>query len=649
MGWRDISNVAVHTADAVKTSISSLQAAWRPTDEPTRSWAAQLFDLEERDLGFAEISDANLDVKAILHQYEAAYKHVRDTLSDHDVMFLRDALNDVHMRVHLCYKLLLTQLALVTTSGESIPQSMRPATEERDGKKKTAFQRVLLYVLDTLKFYGYRRCGDACYWELKTPDNIDTHAFDQVCTIAEFVQKVCGQDEASDMWDDFFSLKCSIGDDTVKQLMRTTDARFPELKANRYLFSFRNGLYNAEQCWGGIFFEWANKENWEKHADECNANAVEKGLDQVTWYVEARAPTRADVAIKYFNCDFPVEYMGRDPSEIPTDEIERILNAQGYEEWIELKWIYGFLGRNLFPIGIKDKWQKIMFVLGESGSGKSTICNAMRRVWPASDVASLGHEDKFQLMSMYKKLHWQCTEVRRDHPKFLIEHVGDVQDMWAGGDVPVAIKGGEQKTVTWTSHGMLCGNEVMKARDARGSIVRRLFMVNFDNIIDGAQLDPHLDDKIFANMGHFILKINKAYSEITNDNCDVQDIVLMMGAKFQMYRDDVVCRVDSAHRFFTERLSCGIVHYTDLNYSAYNDIYMKWNDFTSAFNRFLEQNGLPRQPIDDDTFKRTFYKNCMKIVNTELPYENQASVKSKWLLGVGYRDVWDDREISGGE
>lgn len=640
MPWRDIGNVNAITPETFGALMASLEAAWAPPPDPSRAWAAALFDMEERDVDFAEVSDANLEVKKILQQYEAWFLQLREELDDGVAVRHRDMLNDVRTRAHLCNTLLLTQAAIVVHDGDCIPQSMRPATEERDTKKKTAFQRVLLYVLDTLKFYGYRRCGESCFWELKTADNKTTHAYEERCTIAEFVQKVCAEDDASEMWDDFFSCKCSIGDDIVKQLMRSSDGRFPELKPDRYLFSFRNGLYNAAHYEGGVFYPW--DEDWGDVAQHWHQLAVRKGLNRHRHYVQPLPPTRADVAIKFFDCDFPVEHLGSKTEDIPTPELDCILDAQGFTQWVEKKWIYGFLGRNIYPIGVKEKWQKVLFILGESGSGKSTICNAQRKVWPAHEVASLGHEDKFQLQSMYDKLHWQCTEVRRDHPKFLIEHTGDAQDMWAGGDVPVAFKGGKQKTVTWTSHGILCGNEVMKARDSRGSVARRLFMVNFEKIIDGSQLDPHLDDKIFANMGHFILKTNRAYSDIACSNADVLDIVLKMPAKFQGYRDDVVDRVDTAFRFFTERSSCNLVHFSDISATARpNDVYMKWTDFISCYTRFLEQNGLPRQATDRDTFKRVMHKNNMKVVDAALPYDNQPSVKGRWIMGIGFRDVWE--------
>ena len=273
MDWRGIEDVDDPSVHELTQMLHSLRVAWAPPADAS-AWARQMLDLDESGpVQLSDITDATARVGDVLRRIEGAFERVRDTADepwdDMEALQLRDAIDVALQRVHLCKTLLSVEAVLTSTA--PVPQSLRSDTGAQQSTKKTPFQRTLLYVLDRLEFHRYRRVDDLCYREVYTEDGVASHAYEEVCSIMEFVQKACSKDNAPEQWDDLFASKCSIGDDIVKQLQRGVDHEFPELKPNRYLFSFRNGLYATDQH---VFYAWAERDRWQRHAAELDGRAL---------------------------------------------------------------------------------------------------------------------------------------------------------------------------------------------------------------------------------------------------------------------------------------------------------------------------------------------------------------------------------------
>ena len=429
--------------------------------------------------------------------------------TDDESAHYREMLSATRQRVHLVKHLIMYYIALDEAT-PTLPAMMRVEGEEP--ARKTPFQRTLLHVLEQLSLHGYRRVGDHCFEE-ETIDidgqTVYTHAYREVESIMSFVQRVCNKDEFPTQWDDLMANRTGIGDDIVKQLQRGVDAEFPELVANRYVFSFRNGLYCADQH---VFYPWNSRARWADVARAENARrAAEDEESECPFPRPAEAPTRATVALKYFATDFPESEMSSGVN-IAMPETDRILDTQRLHA-DTVYWTYAFLGRLLYPVKAADDWQRILFLKGVAGSGKSTFCNAVRNLFPPHVVGQIGHEDKFMLQAIYDKLLFICPEVRRDSPAFFTTQQGDFQSMVSGEGVSVAAKFKEAKTVEWRSQGLLCGNQMPGVSDAAGSINRRLMMILFDHPIPGKDLDPQLERKISANAGRLLLKMNVCFHD----------------------------------------------------------------------------------------------------------------------------------------
>jgi hypothetical protein len=122
-------------------------------------------------------------------------------------------------------------------------------------------------------------------------------------------------------------------------------------------------------------------------------------------------------------------------------------------------------------------------------------------------VLSNNIETKFGLSGIYEALIYLCYEVKKD---FQLDQ-GEMQSMISGEPISIAIKNQDPKSITWGSHGFFMGNELPRWVDNSGSISRRIVLALFgQRVTDG---DPKLFEKLQAEMGNIIVKINRAYRE----------------------------------------------------------------------------------------------------------------------------------------
>jgi hypothetical protein len=172
-------------------------------------------------------------------------------------------------------------------------------------------------------------------------------------------------------------------------------------------------------------------------------------------------------------------------------------------------WIYVFMGRMIYEIGEHDTWQAIMFLKGKAGTGKSTLGKVLSFLYNPLDVGVLSNniEAKFGLSGLVDKLIYICFEVKRD---FKLDQ-GEMQSMITGEPIGIATKQKDPRSVIWKIHGMLMGNEFPAWTNNSGSIGRRIITVLFDEVV--TEGDPRLFDKLQAEMGNIIVKINRAYRE----------------------------------------------------------------------------------------------------------------------------------------
>lgn len=349
-----------------------------------------------------------------------------------------------------------------------------PAVWAADGL--VPYQKLIMHVLAYLARQGLRRCGTDCYGELMLGRQ-RTCYWEKRATLLECVYDAVSKETNFDLWSVLTgSRDCAKA--IVGYLSCSQDVEFPVLEVNRYLFSFRNGVYNIQK---NIFLTFEEAE----HA----------------------------VSARFFDHTFRPEFLEVPVDEIPTPAFDSIFEYQGYDAET-LRWATAMCGRLLYPVGDLDNWQVQFFLLGVAGSGKSTVANLVRWLFPPHQVGTLSSnaEPRFALSALYSKLIYVCSEVKAD---FKLSQA-DWQCMVSAEEVQVAIKHAVAVGVRWRVPGLLCGNELPGWLDAMGSVNRRLLVFEFERKVQDG--DMHLFSRLKGEVDAFLCKASRSYIELARQH-----------------------------------------------------------------------------------------------------------------------------------
>lgn len=346
-----------------------------------------------------------------------------------------------------------------------------PAVWAADGL--VPYQKLIMHVLAYLARQGLRRCGTDCYGELMLGRQ-RTCYWEKRATLLEAVYDAVDKETNFDLWSVLTgSRDCARA--IVGYLSCSQDVEFPVLEVNRYLFSFRNGLYDISK---NLFVSF----------DDAGDDAV---------------------SARFFDHTFRPEFLEVPVAEIPTPCFDGIFEYQGYDAET-LAWATAMCGRLLFPTAEHDNWQVQFYLLGVAGSGKSTLANLVRWLFPPHQVGTLSSnaEPKFALSALYSKLIYVCSEVKSD---FKLSQA-DWQCMVSAEEVQVAIKHAVAVGVRWRVPGLLCGNELPGWLDAMGSVNRRLLVFEFERKVQEG--DMHLFSRLKGEVDAFLCKASRGYLEL---------------------------------------------------------------------------------------------------------------------------------------
>jgi hypothetical protein len=537
----------------------------------------------------------------------------------------------------------------------------------------TPFQQVLLYVLDQLYERGYRHVGEALYEEVTTKEGHGTHAYCEVkdmngkpMDVRAFVLDVCSKEKAPEM----FMLLTSSKNDNINQVAQYVkvcrDRECPELIPNREVIAFRNGLYFTGQ---DMVYLYKDKARWPQQAEEEYERRSERlftiemkdgskhdmTVNESPVFDKPRAPRRSDVAMKYHDCDLPEERYDM-PMCISTPEIEQILDSQNLDDDTKY-WLYAFLGRCLHEVGKngKDQWQVIPFIKGVAGCGKSTLLSLLKKIFPAHLVAAMSAnaEEKFGWSAACDMYLWMCSEVR--HKCSWAQ--GEFQSIVSAEDVPVAAKYKNPRTVAWSTPGILAGNEVFDLSDAAGSIRRRIVVWECNNPVPPDASDPQLGAKAEANLGAFVLKINRMYMMLAflNGHRDIWTKGVLPPT-LHSFKDKMKYQIDPLAHFMHDRKNqriddfwsafcrakqqylAGEIREKPSLHELSKGFLMKFSDFAERYQTFRKQQGHKEMPIGStDPYKLVFSESRFMLLRENAREDagrNGNLIVGTYLMGL---------------
>lgn len=459
-------------------------------------------------------------------------------------------------------------------------------------------QKLLYKVIDFLDRSQYRRVNETCYEEIRV-NGYGTHAWKPRCTIMETINTFCN------MITDFGNWKLLTSSrDLDKQindhLLRTMDPRFPILKKDRNVFSFRNGIYFS-YCEGytDAFVRY----------DSDEYNTLDKNI----------------VSCKYFDIDFEYTEPKIDPNDIQTPTLNSIYNYQNLTpDVIVINKM--LLGRMLYNVGQLDNWQIIPFLLGSGGTGKSTINNIVRTFYDHEDVGIMGnnYQKTFGLADIYDKFAFIAPEIKRD---WGIDQA-EFQEIVSGGKINVNIKHKPSVRVEWTAPGMLGGNENPGFVDNACSIQRRVVVTRFDRkVMKG---DPQLSKKLESEIGAIMRQCNLYYLQYASKYCN-KDIWNVLP---EYYLETQRLMASASNALFAF-MDSDLVEYGE-------ELYIPMDEFFKRFNIYCSENNLQKPKINIDFYRSPFSKYNLEVqTRTTKKYLGRAYKNTNFIIGADLKKIDD--------
>jgi len=342
-----------------------------------------------------------------------------------------------------------------------------------------------IYILGSFFRHRYRRSDTRVYEQIFLDGN-PTHAWKDKCDIKSAVRSFCAKESNFEMWK---IMTEGLFEGVVKYATECQDIEFPDLKVNRRVWSFNDGIYDAtdDKFWfyGGqmdesiVSCKIIEKDFSPSYFKHLVDGLAHPGSDRLTY---------DDLETPYFNSIFT-------PQEWDASMI---------------KWMFVLIGRLFYEVNEKDCWQVIPFLKGVAGTGKSTVIKVVQMLFDARDVGILSNnvERKFGLSTVFDKILFLIPELKGD---FQMDQA-EFQSMVTGEDVSMAVKHEAPIVGRWTAPGIIAGNEAAKWEDKSGSICRRIVVLDFPNKIPAEKSDPNLLNNIKnSEIPNIIRKASLAY------------------------------------------------------------------------------------------------------------------------------------------
>lgn len=405
----------------------------------------------------------------------------------------------------------------------------------------TDTQKLLLYMLDRAMEAKYRRHGDWCY----EPIMIDGKATNAWRPVIDIEKWIYFETDKETHWEQWQWLTSSGGNArTVKDyLTNCIDYSFPELRKDRTVFAFSNGVYCARE------------DRLHPHG------SVPQDV----------------VACKFFDADCNA-FDGVPALDIATPFIESILDYQGFAPDVK-RWMYIMLGRLLYDLGDLDGWQVIPFLKGMASSGKSTLAlHVAKRFYEDIDTGTLSNnvEKKFGLSAFCDKMLFVAPEIKND---LQIEQA-EFQSMVSGEDITINVKNKTAYSKRWRTPGILAGNEVPAWCDNSGSIQRRIVLFDFcKQVVNG---DMKLGEKLLLEIPTIIVKANRAYRDAAR-LWGMTNIWTVLPQYFLHTRDEMAQATNVLEAFLASN-----------DVTRGHNKFCPFEDFKTALKMFAQQNNYAR-------------------------------------------------------
>tara|TARA_B100000902_G_C27319285_1_gene923282 strand:+ start:280 stop:2181 length:1902 start_codon:yes stop_codon:yes gene_type:complete len=450
-----------------------------------------------------------------------------------------------------------------------------------DDSKKTPYQCLLLYMIEQFAEDGFSKFGGNLYKPfLKNGNN--THAWKKHCAIKEYIYKKTDHKTNFIQWKNATSNAGNINS-AEKYFNEFIGPELPELKKDRHLFAFRNGnyitKYNTAPDGEPPFYEDIFVPYGTKHPYITNFSVAAKYHDQV-----------------FNNYDEYKDDWFKIIQHCPT--FKSLLDYQELPEDVQ-RWLCVFMGRKCFNLGDLDNWQCLLYLLGQAGTGKSTVLMKILQKWyDEEDVGIISNniDTKFGIKPHVNKFMVLAPEISEN---FKMEQT-DWQLLVEGGRNTYSEKYKNDETIEWKLHMTMGGNKIMRYKNNSESVSRRTVVVNFWKKV--VKTDTAIDKKLSKEMPAIMkLCISAYYSAIREHG--VKGIWDILPKYFHENKEDMEQTTNSLQNF----LKSGKIIYGD-------KYYVPAKVFCQEFNEHVRENNLPKEQFTKDYYGGIFTNNGIKVI-----------------------------------
>lgn len=478
----------------------------------------------------------------------------------------------------------------------------------------SAYQKLLIYLLEQLHRKGYRRYNGECYKQIFTKDGYDTHSWRKAMSIKAFIHNLTDNINMNpEMWKNQTQSKNNV-QAACEYLTEYIGGEFEDIVRDRHVFSFNNGIYMIKKL----------NEETDMYYDEWIPYS---GPDSKTIGASV-------VACKYF--DEPFDYKGdMDWYEIIKQFCPHFKGIMDYQEWSEdvQKWLCIMIGRTMYGLGELEEWQVLAYLLGQAGSGKSTILTKIvKQIYEPCDVGVLSNniEKKFGLGALAEKFMFIGPEIKGN----LAMEQSEFQSLISGEDIQIAEKHKVAKNVVWSVPGMLAGNEVPSYTDNAGSISRRLMVFKFDRKVKKG--DTRLGRKLLKEITYIIQACNRGYQEAVNTYGE-KDIWGIVPDYFKKTKDSMAENTNALMNFMNSD-----------KVKISPELYVRERLFVTTFNEHCRDNHLGSHKWNSDYYLGPFETHSIKVEKAKKRrYPNIPGARTyhgSFIFGIDIISDLDDNQ-----
>ena len=284
----------------------------------------------------------------------------------------------------------------------------------------------------------------------------------------------------------------------LKYLENIEHPDFSFLKINKHIFAFNNGYLNIEDLYNIQFHNYSITDN----IATTIYYPVEFDMNWLNSDYKFETPIFDKICMYHFNNSCKDEY--RDTDEKTNEKSEEKSEEETNTPNLIYKCFLGMIGRLHYPIHKYDKFNCVLYIKGDTNTGKSTTGNIIMSSHQNVGTISGKMEDTFGLEGLIKRNVIYVQECPKNiHLKL---DKTDFQRMIEGSKISVSRKGLTAiSDFLWLIPMLWLGNFYPKYIDTCGAIARRICGFYMDTPIDSTKQDTSLEQECTRNESHLLL------------------------------------------------------------------------------------------------------------------------------------------------